>query len=100
MGKEFTRGDKVIYLATYVHTAIWITIFIVGTVYNLHHEVADERWASFWKVYFYIQVTISIFVMIWFSIGGFRDIAAMLRRLRVMKRDALDDGTVFNKDGE
>ncbi len=98
MGKEFTRGDKVIYLATYAHTAIWITIFVVGTVYNLHHEVADERWASFWKVYFYIQVTISIFVMIWFSIGGFRDIAAMLRRLRVMKRDAMDDGTVLDEN--
>ncbi len=100
MGKEFTRGDKVIYIATYVHTAIWITIFIIGTIYNLHHDVADERWASFWKVYFYIQVTISIFVMIWFSIGGFRDIGAMLRRLRVMKRDAMDDGTVLDEDEE
>ncbi|MCK4512343.1 sodium:solute symporter, partial [bacterium] len=98
MGKEFTRGDKIIYIATYAHTAIWITIFIVGTIYNLHHDVADERWASFWKVYFYIQVTISIFVMIWFSIGGFRDISAMLRRLRVMKRDAMDDGTVLDED--
>lgn len=98
MGKEFTRGDKIIYIATYAHTAIWITIFIVGTIYNLHHDVADERWASFWKVYFYIQVTISIFVMIWFSIGGFRDIGAMLRRLRIMKRDAMDDGTVLDED--
>ncbi len=98
IGKEFTRGDKIIYVATYAQTAIWITIFIVGTVYNLHHDVSDERWASFWKVYFYIQVAISIFVMIWFSIGGFRDIGAMLRRLRVMKRDAMDDGTVLDED--
>ncbi len=100
MGREFTRGDRIIYIATYVHTAIWILVFIFGTIHNLHHDVADERWASFWRVYFFIQVGISIFVMVWFSIGGFRDISRMLRRLRVMRRDEEDDGMVGHEGEE
>jgi len=92
MGKEFTRGDRVIYIASYAHTAFWTLVFIVGTVYNLHHDVPDEAWARFWKFYFFVQVVISVFVILWFSIGGFRDIRVMLGRLRVMKRDELDDG--------
>jgi SSS family solute:Na+ symporter len=98
MGREFTRGDRVIYIASYVHTGIWILVFIVGTIYNLHHDVPDAAWASFWRVYFFIQVVISLLVIVWFSIGGFRDIGSMLGRLRVMKRDALDDGSAESVD--
>jgi SSS family solute:Na+ symporter len=98
MGREFTRGDRAIYIASYLHTAFWIVVFIIGTVYNLHHDVPDEAWARFWKVYFFIQVAVSLFVIVWFSVGGFRDISEMLRRLRVMRRDALDDGTVGEDD--
>ncbi len=98
MGKEFTRGDRVIYIASYVHTGIWTLVFIVGTVYNLHHDVPDAAWANFWRVYFFIQVVISVLVIVWFSIGGFRDIGAMLGRLRVMRRDVLDDGSAENVD--
>jgi hypothetical protein len=73
-------------------------VFIVGTIYNLHHDVPDEAWARFWKLYFFIQVAVSIFVIVWFSIGGFRDMAAMLGRLRVMGRDADDDGVAERVD--
>ncbi|MFH1864466.1 MAG: hypothetical protein ABIK85_01160, partial [Candidatus Eisenbacteria bacterium] len=85
-------------IASYVHTGIWILVFIVGTIYNLHHDVPDAAWASFWRVYFFIQVVISLLVIVWFSIGGFRDIGSMLGRLRVMKRDALDDGSAESVD--
>lgn len=98
MGKEFTRGDRIIYIASYAHTGIWILVFIVGTIYNLHHDVPDAAWASFWRVYFFIQVVISLFVIVWFSIGGFRDIGSMLGRLRVMKRDQNDDGVAEQLD--
>jgi SSS family solute:Na+ symporter len=96
MGREFTRGDRAIYIATYVHTAVWFAIFVAGTVYNLTHDVDDAVWAGFWRNYFYIQVAFSIFVIVWFAVGGCRDIVLMFRRLRVMKRDASDDGMVMS----
>ncbi len=98
MGKEFTRGDRIIYIASYAQTGFWILVFIVGTIYNLHHDVPDEAWARFWRLYFFIQVAVSIFVIVWFSIGGFRDMAAMLGRLRVMQRNADDDGVAEHVD--
>ncbi|MCK4408634.1 MAG: sodium:solute symporter, partial [Candidatus Eisenbacteria sp.] len=98
MGREFTRGDRIIFIASYAQTGFWILVFIVGTIYNLHHDVPDEAWARFWKLYFFIQVAVSIFVIVWFSIGGFRDVAAMLGRLKVMQRDAEDDGVAEHLD--
>jgi len=103
MGREFTRADRILYIATYAQTAFWIIIFIVGTIYNLNHDVPDEAWARFWRFYFFVQIIVSIVVIFWFSIGGFRDISAMLGRLRVMKRDESDDGVaelVETKTGE
>ena len=44
MGKEFSRADKIIYIATYVWIFLWASIFIVGTIYNLTHDVADLIW--------------------------------------------------------
>jgi SSS family solute:Na+ symporter len=100
MGREFTRGDRAIYVATYVHIGVWFVIFVIGTIYNLAHGVDDAVWATFWRRYFYIQVAYTIFVIVWFTIGGFRDISAMLRKLRVMRRDEADDGMVVRDERE
>ena len=50
--------------------------------------------AGFWRRYFYIQVAYTIFVIVWFTIGGLRDVGAMFRKLRIMRRDEADDGMV------
>ncbi len=94
MGREFTRGDRVIYIATYCWTGFWTLIFIAGTIYNLSHDVDDALWARFWKTYVLIQIAVAVFVIFWFTIGGVRDIRAMLGRLGSMQRDHEDDGMV------
>jgi SSS family solute:Na+ symporter len=94
MGREFTRGDRIIYGATYAMTGIWTVLFIVGTVYNLTHEVSDEAWGLFWRTYVYVQLALAVFVLLWFTVGGIVDVKAMLRRLDVMERDDSDDGKV------
>ncbi len=38
MGREFTRGDKLIFIASYVWTGLWTLIFIVGTIWNVAHR--------------------------------------------------------------
>jgi hypothetical protein len=40
------------------------------------------------------MVVVSSIVVLWFAIGGFIDIRAMLGRLAVMRRDDSDDGWV------
>jgi SSS family solute:Na+ symporter len=94
MGKEFTRGDKIIYVVAYAWTLIWSVIFLIGTFYNLSSTVSDSSWMEFWKTFILINVVASIVVIIWFSIGGLRDLKDMLHRLKTMVRDHGDDGFI------
>ena len=100
MGKEFTRGDKVIYIVAYTWTLVWTVVFFIGSFYNLSSDVVDSSWMEFWKAFILINVAASIAVIIWFSIGGLRDLKDMLRRLKTMVRDHGDDGFVIRKSQE
>ena len=95
MGKEFTRGDKLIYILTYLWIISWTLVFIIGTIYNLIHPLSDISWMKFWYIYLGINLVVAIIVMFWFTIGGFVDIKSMFNRLRTMERDDRDDGFVL-----
>lgn len=94
MGKEFSRTDKFIYIATYIWILLWATLFIVGTVFILTHQVSDLSWMQFWYFYLEINIAIAIIVIVWFTIGGARDMKALFSRLGTMERDDKDDGFV------
>lgn len=94
MGKEFTKGDKFIYIITYAWVFVWTAIFIYGTIYNLSTDVANESWMKFWEIFVYINIGISAIVVIWFAIGGTIDLKAMFARLKTVKRDHQDDGVI------
>lgn len=100
MGREFTRGDRIIYILNYVWTGAWLLVFIVGTIYNLTHDVSDASWLQFWRLYLVVHIAVSVIVIVWFLIGGFRDIGAMHARLKTADRDARDDGFVSRTSGE
>jgi len=94
MGREFTRFDKVIYIATYVWTFSWVVVFIFGTIMNLSGAVGNGAWLSFWKTYVWIYLVASVIVIIWFSTGGLINLKAMIKSLKTMTRDDKDDGFV------
>jgi SSS family solute:Na+ symporter len=94
MGKEFTCGDKFIYIANYIWTGAWTLVFIIGTIYNLSHDVPDQSWMKFWNIYLKIHLTLTVIVIFWFIIGGAKDLKAMIGKLRTMKRDDTDDGFI------
>jgi SSS family solute:Na+ symporter len=94
MGKEFTRGDKIIYIAAYAWTFTWAAIFLVGTWTNLTTEVTDTAWMTFWKWFIMINTVASVGIIIWFTIGGTRDLKEMLKRLSTAVRNHQDDGFV------
>jgi SSS family solute:Na+ symporter len=94
MGPEFTRGDRTIYILTYVWTFLNIAVFVAGTTINLTSDVSDEAWLAYWKIYVWVNVCLSGLVILWFGIGGIRDIRRMLARLAARERDAEDDGFV------
>ena len=94
MGKEFTRGDKFIYIGAYGWTFAWTVVFVIGSYINLTSEVSDAAWMTFWRTFILINIVVSVLVILWFAIGGTRDLKDMLRRLGTMTRDHKDDGFV------
>ncbi|MGD8781230.1 MAG: sodium:solute symporter [Ignavibacteria bacterium] len=101
IGKEFTKGDKIIYIAAYIWTFIWVAIFIIGTVINLTSEIPDSSWMEFWKFFVIVNLITSVVIVIWFTLGGIKDLKDMLNRLKTMARDHNDDGSVeVVNDGE
>ena len=97
MGKEFTRGDKLIYIINYVWTFSWTILFIVGTIYNLYNDVSDPSWMIFWKYFLFIHVGMAVISIVWFTWGGFNDLGVMMKKLRSSERDHLDDGWVADQ---
>lgn len=94
MGKEFTPGDKIIYILTYIWIISWAAVFVAGTIFYYFHGISDRAWMDFWFLYLKINLVMAIIVAIWFSIGGFRDMGRMLKDLKVLQRDDRDDGFV------
>ncbi len=96
MGKEFTRGDKFIYVMTYAWTFTWVMVFIIGTIINLTRDVGNGSWLSFWKIYVWAYLIASVIVVLWFSTGGIINLKDMIRQLKTMKRDHRDSGFVVD----
>jgi len=94
IGREFSFGDKLIYVVTYCWIFSWAIIFVVGTIYYFIVGISDAQWMKFWKIYLIINLIVAVIVVVWFSIGGFHDIRKMLRDLKYMQRDDRDDGFV------
>jgi SSS family solute:Na+ symporter len=98
--KEFSRGDKIILVATYAWTFAWVVVFVIGTVYNLTHGGTNESWLRFWQVYVWIYLAVSIIVTIWFTTGGIINLKEMIGALRTMRRDHADSGFVSHRSNE
>ena len=85
---EFGRRDKVLYLATWAWNLAWVVVFAIGTIYFLTRNVTDGDWSrwdgtwlGFWQTKFWIELVVAAVVVVWFTIGGVRDVKAMLRVL-------------------
>ena len=97
MGAEFTKSDKLIYILNYVWTGMWTLIFIFGTVYNLSNPVSDSSWMKYWEYYIYLNMAVSIIIIVWFTVGGISDLKHMISSLQSDHRDHGDDGWVHNE---
>jgi SSS family solute:Na+ symporter len=98
MGREFTKADKFIYSLSYVWISSWTLVFIAGTIYHFARGARDSSWMAYWKYYVLIYLAASIVVVVWFTIGGVRDMRSMFRALGVMKRDDRDDGYIVRAE--
>lgn len=98
MGKEFTRNDRIVYLASYAYIAVFFGTFLVGTALMFTTDIADASWGRFWWYFCILMMLLSAVVTAWITAGGLRDLRQLLHDLRVMTRDHADDGTVVGHE--
>ena len=67
-------------------------------MFCLTHDVGKEPWLSYWEIYIWVQIVMSVVVIVWFAIGGVRDVRKMAHLLATMERDDTDDGMVRSED--
>lgn len=101
INSEFSRRDKFLYLLTYGYNLGWVVVFIIATVFFLTRRIEgsdwsryDALWLGFWHTRQWIEMGISLVVIVWFTIGGVRDVKALLKALDERKRDEADDGFI------
>jgi solute:Na+ symporter, SSS family len=91
---EFTGTDRWVTLVTIAWPLAWTAIFIVGTIYNQLVDVSDEAWLAWWRGWTWFVLITGVVIMIWFTIGGARDLRDLFRGLREHRDDETDDGRV------
>ncbi|MCK4565320.1 MAG: hypothetical protein KAU94_11685 [Verrucomicrobia bacterium] len=96
---DFSFLDKILYIFVTSWSFIMSAIFIIGLVLHKMGKMTLESWTSFWHGYVIVAVSLGIITTIWFSIGGFVDLADLLKRLKHQSLDEHDDGSV-EKEGE
>lgn len=92
--EEFSKTDKIVYFGAYAWIAVWALIFVVGTLWNLSHDVPTEAWIKWWGIHLGIEIVFGSLVMIWYSIGGSIDVFRLFKDLSKVKVDESDDGQV------
>ncbi len=94
--EEFRPTDKILAAALVIWNFGWFTTFVVLTVVNLTFKAPTSWWAGYWHVIVMMNFVMGIPITIWFAIGGFKDIKALLRTLATATRDQTDDGRVVH----
>jgi SSS family solute:Na+ symporter len=94
--EDFSRVDKILYTFVTSWSFVWSAVFVVGLLLNAIFDLDVNDWIPFWKFYVLLAVGLGIVTTLWFTIGGFVDLADLLRRLKTINRNVLDDGSVVD----
>jgi SSS family solute:Na+ symporter len=99
---EYTRGDRVIATGTAIWTIVWKVAAVVIIVWNLaFFRWSDKAWVR-WSFFQWVicEGLFGVAAMIWFTIGGTRDIIDLFRTIRTLKPDNTDNGMVADDSRE
>ena len=102
---EFGRRDRILYLVTWGWNITWVLIFVAGTIFFLTRRVDggdwsrwNPHWLGFWHTKIWIELSVAVVVIVWFTWGGLRDVKRLLRDLASRPVDDSDDGFVENSE--
>ena len=98
--REYSRADTWITSITVLWPLAFTVVFVVGTAYAMTFGIAQESWLAFWQFWVWLIFATGCVIVVWFTIGGFRDLRRMYAHLERYHADAGDDGTVRAAPGK
>jgi Na+/proline symporter len=93
---NFSRTDKWTAGGIFWWSIVLVAVNLVITAWNLLYKPWPVSWwAHYWMITgIALPCVIAVGTLIWFGIGGVRDVREFFIALRTMTRDARDDGRV------
>jgi solute:Na+ symporter, SSS family len=91
---EFSRSDRIVYMATMAWAVGWSIVFFAVTAYSITLGIQPRSWMEFWKIYIQVSLAGGIVLALWFVVGGLRDIRYMFHKFKTAGRDINDTGMV------
>ena len=91
---EYSRADTWITAITVLWPLVFTLIFIAGTAYAVFFGISEQSWMIFWQYWTWLVFLVGCVIVVWFTIGGFRDLRRMYVHLDRYHADLRDDGSV------
>jgi SSS family solute:Na+ symporter len=93
---NFSKTDKLMAGGIFWWSMLLVGVNLVACVWNLAYEPWPVAWwAHYWMITgIALPCVIAVGTLVWFGIGGVRDIRDFFVALRTLNRDAHDDGRV------
>lgn len=96
-GPEFTRGDRWISGSLFAYTIFFLSVFLIGTLWNFIRPWPTSWWSIYWHFSaVLLPMIIGVITTVWISLGGLADLKTFLAALRHNKSSVTDDGIVVN----
>jgi SSS family solute:Na+ symporter len=94
--ENFTRGDKVLTIGTFIWTMLWKVVALGVLIWTLCVAPLSKDW---WFDYtmitgVWLTLVVAVVVTIWFGIGITRDLIDLFALLKTAQRVDADDGSV------
>lgn len=97
INSQYTRGDRILARAVFSYSFLWVFgSFIVLLTWNKISPWPKEWWGTWYFVAAICVPGILLAItMVWFTVGGVRDLLDMFSALKTERVNSLDDGRVI-----
>lgn len=94
VNEDFTRGDRAIFIGQFCFGMFFVVACVVGSLIQVFWDIPNVLWSKWWALTVGIAVVTGVVATVWFIWGGVLDLTDLTKRLRSVKRDLDDDGSV------
>ena len=92
---NFTFRDNLVSGGLFWWSMLLLVVNLLVSAWHLFYDWPVSWWAHYWVIAgIALPFVIAVATLIWFGIGGLRDIVIFFQSLRTMTRDVTDDGRV------